>query len=57
MSGTTPIPANTRPQYPTPIPVITKNRAAFDTANDDMIQQTGDIETRGTRHERKITEG
>jgi len=39
------------------VPVTTKNRAAFDTANDDMIQQTVDIETRGTRHERKITEG
>jgi hypothetical protein len=33
-----------------------KYRAAFNTANDDVIEQTVDVETRGTRHERKITE-
>jgi hypothetical protein len=35
---------------------FTDNWAEFNTANDDVIEQTVDVETSGTRHERKITE-
>ncbi|MDK2848168.1 MAG: hypothetical protein PWP34_1521, partial [Desulfuromonadales bacterium] len=36
--------------------IIQKDRAAFVAANDDMLEQAGKIEARGSRHGVKVSE-